>query len=296
MKTKSKVALSVLAAVVVIGGGAGVFYAHSENVKAARQTLAKSQVKFNTEQGDFLEAKNKLDNDESATQSNFGAQYSQTHFTKKETVVLPQNSHYKVNGTAVTKWFVTYANELRKLNGNTTPLVWKADSGAQQVANELENSDSVTLTGSQNYDILSFSGIGQSADTSNRAQSDQQMGYELVMAIYDSTPNDTDSVEDVNYSGRAFLLYDAPNVGLSFASDDTVVFDQKLSSAYNAMIKTTTTPNTVALPDITFDYVNQTLLTQDKAKIAAEQAKVAAAKKSEQTAVRQLTNAKKSIF
>lgn len=127
MKKETKIFIGALA-VLVVAGGAGMVYEHQLSVQTAKRNLAQAKTELTSAKGDLLEATNTFSEDKSAYESNFAIKYSETKFTKKETVVLPQNMNYKPNNATFAKWFVTYANELRKLNGNNTPLVWSEDS------------------------------------------------------------------------------------------------------------------------------------------------------------------------
>lgn len=287
MKKKSHIIFGVVSTLAIIGAGAGLIFHHNEEVQTAKKAMIKAERELISVKGDLLEAENQLSNDENGSESNFNVLFSRTNFTKKETVALPQNPNYHINSQNVRKWFLTYANEVRKLNGNSSPLNWSANSSEQKVADTLEQESTITLPGEVNYDMLSFSNIGETPASSMKIQSDQEFAYLAVMTLYDS---------GADFSGRAYLLYDGPNVGLSFTPDTMVVFDQKVSNSYNAMINATITPQTVALPDITFNYIDQKTLVADKAKIVSAKDNVTAAQTALKKAKKVLVKTQHSIF
>lgn len=287
MKLKNKIIIGLTAVVLVAAAVGGHFLA----VHFAEQAVSSKQASLTSAQGDLLVAQNNLTND--AVVSNNATNYPETKFKQKETVLLPQTSNYVMNSTNVAQWIVKYINQLRQLNGISTEISWDPTSSASSSAEALQNGSSAT-------GFWDISGVSWDAPLSGqvRNESDQEVAYNIVMTTYDNSGLGNYAANTAgNYKGRAYLLYDGPSVGIAASQQSaTLVFPQGSGQDYSTMTTVSSNPNTIPLPDISFEYANPATLKGDNEKINQAKEAVKKAETAYNKAKENLKNTKNGLF
>ncbi|MGF1981990.1 hypothetical protein ACQUEN_02410 [Lactococcus taiwanensis] len=273
MNKRNKMLLTGAIAVVAIGAGVGT---HEVILNQAHHKVTQAQSNLNTQQNKVLQLKQDLKTYENSKPSNIKDKFPSANFQKSKHVLVPIEANFKGNTAKLAQRVVTYINELRQLNHIPTKVSWQANSPEQEFAHKIATNQSVTFDGK--YEVAGYQNEGddESSDTgAGQAESDQEMAYNIVMSLYDqSLQSNFEPNTAGNYSARAFLLYTGNQIGVDASSGAVVAFDYKESSEYEAMLKTASAPKTTPLPDITFDYVDMSLVKKAETKIQAEMQKV----------------------
>lgn len=170
----------------------------------------------------------------------------------KRTVHLTYDKHYKPNNAKIADYFVTYLNELHQLNGT---MVVQHDSDLQSYADTRAKEASKVFEHNGSRDLSE----NLSSGTNTESYSDQENAYNLLMEWYDESFNVYKMGQEGHWGHRSALIYSGPNVALGLY-DDTGAFEADWDYAtldqFNALYYSTSKqPDTVPLPDTTFEYL-----------------------------------------
>lgn len=294
MNKRNKILLIGAIAVVAIGAG---IITHEVVLNQVHHKVTQAKNKLDSEQHQLSEMKQDLTTYENSKPSNIKDKFPSANFQKSEHVLVPIEANFKGNTAKLGQWVATYINELRQLNHIPTKVSWQADSPEQDFAHKIATNQSVTYNGK--YEVAGYQNAPDDASGTGagQAESDQEMAYNIVMSLYDqSLQSNFEPNTAGNYSARAFLLYTGNHIGVDASSGAVVAFDYKESPEYEAMLKTASAPKTTSLPDITFDYVDMSLVKKAEIKIQAETQKVSDEVKALQKAENKENQIKKHFF
>ena len=170
MKKKNKIIL-VGTGVVLLGGI--IFGVHEVLLQNAKHDLNQAQVKLKTEQDKLSKFQKELTDYEHSSPSNLKGNFPSTTFQKKEDVVLPIQTNYKVNNANVAKWVATYMTELRQLNHVNSKVTWQENSPEQAFVHALVTTGNVQFTGK--YEVAGYSEVNPNATPhAGSTESDQE--------------------------------------------------------------------------------------------------------------------------
>lgn len=296
MKTKSKIFLTGGAVVVV---ALGLFGIHEVMLKQAQQKVDKASIGLIAENKKLATYKAELTKYEKSSPSNIHGQFPETKFQKTASVVLPLTVNYKIDNSKVAEWVVTYINELRKLNGISSKIIWAENSPEQTFAHQFATGQDVKFEGK--YDLMGYSLGGNDNPIPGRTESDQETAYQIVMTLYDQSGEEGYQANlKGDYASRANLLYDEPAVGVDTSDGVAIAIDHQQreqdKSAYTTMYNASQNPKTNPLPNVTFYYVDSQILVKAQEKIKSAQSKVSAESKKVQKAKAQLDHVKHYFF
>lgn len=258
----------------------GVSY-HHDRLFTAQSNLTAAKADLMNDEGNLTEDQLTFDNDKAQILSDFTGEFPDTKFKQKDKVILPANENYHYNTNEVTNWFVYYLGILRMLNGQE-PINCPISSSEQDFANRmLTNTDETKESGNYGWSLMPFDTLDDFC-RKNNIESDQQLGYELVMMFYDRSGDamtgkvwfsDPDIAAGYIYRDRALLLYTGPLFGLAISDDgisfaaDPITDEASFQNLWNAK---SSPKDNVPLPDLAFYYVSKSRLniaSRDKEKI-----------------------------
>ncbi|CDN23821.1 cell surface protein [Lacticaseibacillus rhamnosus] len=195
---------------------------------------------------------------------------STSNYPSVKNEYLLDDPNFKPDEAEIVSYFHQYVNELRALNGQSALTISDRDtSRAQQRVR--------AIVEDFNHEAVSHAteNIGTNTGITDHMRSNQEIAYYMVMAWYDETDN-PEPLGNGHYGHRANLIYGGPSMGVSFyrppvgsaefsdyyAFEAPIYTDLGLYLKAKAMANSLTNPTSIPLPNISFVYVNASLLAE----------------------------------